>query len=247
MITTALKFLSLGLFIELLLIFGFPYQVKSEVEVREIATPERMIFQENFDPPGDGKPKDTVGAGSRDNLKCSQDEQPIRSLMPKQNYGLTLQEHPTIFVYLPNTSAKQVVLTFQDEAGNYSERVFLAIASRSGIANFKLPDKQPPLAVGKNYQWSLAIVCGETLQPSDPVFRGWVQRVARTAELERQLQQKSVIEQMQWYSKNGYWYDWLEVMVQAKRAQPNDPKVSSQWREMLQLVGLGAIASEVLN
>ena len=245
MITTEiLKLLSLGLFMELLLTFGFPNQVKSEVQVRDISTPEQLIFQENFDPPGDGKPKDTVGAGSRDGLSCPQDEQPIRPLMPKGNYGLTLAEHPAIFVYLPNTSAKQVVLTFQDESGNSSERVFLAIASRSGITSFKLPDQQPSLTVGKNYQWSLAIVCGETLQPSDPVFKGWVQRVARTANLEQQLPQKSVIEQLQWYSKNGYWYDWLELMVQARRTQPNDAKVSSQWREMLQLVGLD---SNVLN
>lgn len=237
----------LSLSIILLLTLGFPAQVKSEVEVRETKTPQQQIFQDNFDPPGDGKPKDTVGAGSRDGLMCSQDEQPIRPLMPKRNYGLTLAEHPTIFVYLPNTSARQVVLTFQDEAGNSYKPLFLAIASRNGIAGFSLPDNQLPLLVGKNYKWSLAVVCGDTLQPSDPVFRGWVQRVARTADLERELQKKSVIEQMQWYAKNGYWYDWLEVMVQVRRTQPNDAKIASQWREMLESVGLGAIASEVLN
>jgi hypothetical protein len=243
--TRVLRFLTLSLFIEFLLICGFTAQVKSEIEVRETTTPERLIYQENFDPPGDGKPKDTVGAGSRSGLKCSQDQQPIRPLMPKLNYSLTLKEHPAIFVYLPNTSAKQVVLMFQDESGSSYKPVFLAIDS-SGIVSFRLPNNQPPLTVGKNYQWLLAIVCGDNLQPSDPVFRGWVQRVASTPE-SRQLQQKSVLEQMQWYGQNGYWYDWLEVMVQARKTQPNDAKISSQWREMLQLVGLDAIASELLN
>lgn len=242
-IANVFKVLILGLYIELILMV-FPAQVKPEVEVKKTTAAEQVIFQENFEPPGDGKPKDTVGAGSRDSLKCSQDEQPIRPLMPKRNYGLTLEEHPTIFIYLPNTLAKQVVLKFQDESGNSYKPMFLAIASHGGIASFKLPDDQPPLTVGKNYQWSLAVVCGETLQPSDPVFRGWVQRVARTADLGRELQQKSLIEQMQWYGKNGYWYDWLKVMLQVRRAQPNDANIIKQWREILESIGLGEIASE---
>jgi len=39
--------LTLSLAIKLLLI-GFPALVKSQVEIRETNTPERMIFQENF-------------------------------------------------------------------------------------------------------------------------------------------------------------------------------------------------------
>lgn len=254
-ITHLFKVLSLSLAIELLSM-GFPAQGKSEVEVREPNTPERLIFQENFDPPGDGKPRDTVGAGSRSGSKCVQDEQQIQPLMPKHNYGLTLAERPAIFMYLPKTSAKQVVLTFQDESGNSFKPVFLSInpedssqsiASRNVVASFRLPDNQPALTVGKNYKWLLAVVCGETLQLNDPIFRGWVQRVARTADLERQLQKKSVIEQMQWYSKNGYWYDLLNLMVQVRWTQPNDVKITNQWQEMLESVGLGAIASEVLN
>ena len=98
--------------------------------------------------------------------------------MPKGNHGLTLAERPTIFVYLLNTSAKQVVLTFQDESGDTFKPVFLEInpegvaeniASRSMIASFRLPDDQPPLTVGKNYQWSLTVICGETLQLNDPI------------------------------------------------------------------------------
>lgn len=242
------KVLSVVLAIEFILMI-FPLQVKSVGEVKETTTPEQLIFQENFDPPGDGKPKDTVGAGSRNGLKCSQDGQSIRSLMPKSNYGLTLQEHPQVFVYLPNTSAKQVVLKFEDESGSSSSQpVFLEIVSHSGIASFRLPANQPPLIVGKNYQWSLAVVCGEMLQPSDPVFQGWVQRVGRTTNLERELKQKSRLEQMQWYGTNGYWYDWLKEMVQL-RQEPGvyDPKIINQWREMLESVGLGAIASDILK
>ncbi len=92
------------------------------------------------------------------------------------------------------------MLTFQDEAGEYDERAFLPITNGAGIVSFTLPAQKSPLAVGKNYQWSLVVVCGETVQPDAPIFRGWVQRVARTSELESELGQKSVIEQAVLYS-----------------------------------------------
>lgn len=240
------KFLTLGLFLKVLLGLGLSAQAQSQLENRSAAPTERIVFDQDFDPPGDGAPKDTSGAGSRDGLKCSQDEQSIRPLMPKRNYGLTLEERPPVFIDLAKTSAKQVVLTFRDEAGKSYERAYLPISDRTGVASFTLPNEKPALAVGKNYQWSLVVVCGETVQPDDPVFRGWVQRVARTPALETELGQKSVIEQAAWYGAKGYWYDLLRVMAQARRSHPDDLKLAALWRELLESVGLRAIASEPL-
>ncbi len=229
------KILTLGLFVELLLTLGLPARAQSELGARSATLPQGPVFQENFDPPGDEQPKDTSGAGSRDGLRCSPDEQPIRSLMPKRNYGLTLEERPSIFLNLPPTSAKQVILMFQDEAGESYETASLPITSNAGIVGFTLPNDKPPLTVGKNYQWYLVVVCGETVQPDDPTFRGWVQRVARTAALERELGQKTPIEQAVWYGAKGYWYDLLQVMRQAMRSHPNDANLTYLWQNLLPL------------
>ena len=240
------KFLTLFISLELGLPLGLPAQAQSSLETRSATLTEQILFDKDFEPPGDKEPKDTSGAGSRDGLKCSQDEQPIRALMPQRNYGLTLEERPSIFIDLSKTSAKQVVLTFQDEAGTSYERAYLPISDRTGIVSLTLPKETQPLAVGKNYQWSLLVVCGETVQPDDPVFKGWVQRVAQTSALAQELEQKSVMEQAQWYGAKGYWYDMLKVIAQARRSHPNDVKLVTLWRELLESVGLGAIASEPL-
>ncbi len=240
------KILTLGISLELLLVLGLSAQAQSQLESKSASLSQQIVFDKDFDPPGDGSPKDTSGAGSRDGLKCSQDEQPIRPLMPQRNYGLTLEERPSIFFDLSKTSAKQVVLTFRDEAGNSYERAYLPITDRTGIVSFTLPKEKPPLTVGKNYQWFLVVVCGETVQPDDPVFKGWVQRVARTSALERELGQKSAIEQAAWYGTKGYWYDLLRVVAQARRSHPNDVNLATMWRELLESEGLGAIASEPL-
>ncbi|MBD2603759.1 hypothetical protein H6G81_04245 [Scytonema hofmannii FACHB-248] len=58
--------------LQILLSLGLTTQVKSELETRSTFLAEKIIFTENFDPPGKGKPKDTFGAGSRGRLKCHQ-------------------------------------------------------------------------------------------------------------------------------------------------------------------------------
>lgn len=244
MTTNRLKIFSLPLSVQFFLPLGLPVGAEPKLSTTSSALAQQIVFQESFDPPGDGEPDDTASAGSRNGLKCSQDEQSIQPLMPKRNYGLTLQERPSIFVYLGNTSARKVLLTFQDEAGQSYERVFLRIGERAGIVSFSLPDDKTALAVGKNYQWSLVVLCGETAKPDDPMFKGWVQRVAKTAELEREIKQKTTIEQAALYGAKGYWYDMLALMVQEQRSHPEDRKLIGLWQNLLESVGLGAIAAQ---
>ncbi len=241
-----LAFLTIGLFLEMLLIPRLPAQAQLELKTQSY-TSQRIIFNEDFEPPTNGGPKDSTGAGSRDGQRCSQNEQQIRALMPKRNYGLTLEERPSIFVDLPKTSAKQVVLAFQDETGKFYQRAVLPITANARIVNFSLPTEKQALVVGKNYQWSLVVVCGQSVQPDDPTLRGWVQRVARIPQLERELRQKSVIEQVMWYGESGYWYDMVKVLAQARQEHPDNVKLNTVWQDLLESVGLGAIRFQPLQ
>ncbi|WP_158054712.1 DUF928 domain-containing protein [Scytonema sp. HK-05] len=206
---------------------------------------KQIVSQENFIPPKQGKPKDTSGAGSRSELKCSQKEGAIRPVMPKENYGLTLEERPTIFIEIPKTSARQVVLMFRDETGEFYERAFLPITDRDGIVGFALPKQKQPLAVGKTYQWSLVVVCGQSVQPDDPVFMGWVHRMPRTSQFESELRQKkTAIEQVIWYGAKGYWYDMVSTIVQARQSNPKDAKLVAVWQDLLDSERMGTLKSK---
>jgi hypothetical protein len=74
------KITTLLISLEILLSLGLSTQVKSELETINTFFPEKMIFTENFDPPGKGKPKDTFGAGSRGRLKCYQEDSSIQGI-----------------------------------------------------------------------------------------------------------------------------------------------------------------------
>lgn len=68
--------------VEILLTLSLPALVQSKT--RSATLPEKLIFQDDFDPPGRGKPKDTFGAGSRNKVECFQEKQPVSRLMMQQ-------------------------------------------------------------------------------------------------------------------------------------------------------------------
>ncbi|MGB3641044.1 MAG: DUF928 domain-containing protein [Rivularia sp. (in: cyanobacteria)] len=226
-----LKFLNLSLLI-LITIYSLPTQAQSRLRNNTNSLSKEIVFQDSFIPPGEPEPKDTKGSGSRDDGKCSPSEQKIKPLMPKRNYGLTLQKLPPVFVRLPKTKARKVMLSFRDEAGKYYQRAFLPITS-NGIVSFSLPEDKTPLKVGKNYQWSLVVVCGNTVQPDDPTFQGWVQRVERTSQVERELTGKSSVEKAKWYASRGYWYEMVAEIQQAQKLEPGNVQLSAILQDLV--------------
>lgn len=200
-------------------------RAESKKENTNTNSDQKIVFLDNFEPPGEGKPKDTGVGGSRDGKRCSAAQRPIRALMPKGNFGLTFQAQPNIYLYLPETSAKQVVLAVQDEAGTEYARTFLPIEINNNIASFALPQTKISLTPGKNYQWKISVICGEYLKPGDPTFSGWVQRV-KSIDTQKQLGEKTANEQIQYLGQHGYWYDLLDAIARNS---------SDNWQQVLEL------------
>ena len=184
---------------------------------------EKIVFRDDFEPPGDDKPKDTGAGGSRDGKRCNADEQPIRALMPRGNFGLTSNAQPNIYLHLPQTSAKQIVLAIQNEAGTEYARAFLPIETNNNVASFALPEDKMSLQPGKNYQWKISVVCGEYLKPGDPIFTGWVQRVEST-DTQKQFGFDMSEEQIRALAEQGYWYDLLDAI-----------SIQNDWQQVLKL------------
>jgi hypothetical protein len=149
-----------------------------------IAQPPYPIYQA-FDPPGSGAPPETHGAGSRDGQRCLNQEQPVRSLMPIER-GVTFSDRPAIAIALPEKSPiRQAVLTFRDEQEQIHAQITLPVTAKQGIARLQLPASAAPLAIGKAYRWSVVMICGETVQPDDPILSGWLQRLPKKLHIAR--------------------------------------------------------------
>ena len=214
----------------------------------------RVLFKP---PPEDKKPEgeQTVGAGSRHGGWCLQDATPanlanspstqssLMSIVPTTNFGLTIAERPILWIYLPETSARQVVLSIREEGGTHHSQTLVPITGAYGVISLQPNPDSPPLEVGKTYQWSVVLVCGEKPTPNDPGIASWVRRVA----LSEPSDQGAALEQAAWYGERGIWYDALGSLAEARRSQSNNQALTSVWTEFLNSEGLEAISTEPLR
>lgn len=203
--------------------------------------------QLTFNPPKNLAPKKSTGGASRDASSCGADmtsstQASVTPLLPKTNIGLTLAQRPTIFVYIPQTKAKKALFNLQDEQGKQYYQTTLSVPSKRGVMAIKLPSSLTPLKTGKNYQWSLVMICTQELEPDSPWVNGWIRRV----EANRSFNHQSDLEVASQLAGMGIWYDSVAALADLRKKQPNNLTVATSWEELLKSVDLNAIANEPL-
>ncbi len=230
--------------------FATPFPAKTIARGR-VSTP-RVLFKP---PAGDRRPDRTVGAGSR-GQQCPQDlasapapgglsrQPPLMALVPPSNVvGWTVAERPTFWVYLPQTSARQVVLSLQKEDASYHSQRIFPVPSTAGIFSLQPPADAPPLKIGEIYQWAVVLVCGERPGPNDPAIAAWVRRVAPSSS----IGQGTALDQASWNGQQGLWYDMLTVLGQELRSKPANSDLTGTWADVLKSEGLEIISLEPLR
>lgn len=231
-----------------------PVQAQTQASAAQFADTSIMPIV-SFEPPDDQKTvDDSRGGASRPTaVKCSQD-QAVSTLMtpltPGSKLGLTVAPRPTFFVYIPATSAPQAHFTLKDDKNRGVYQTLLPINDQGGVVGITLPEDQPPLELGKTYNWSVALICQPT-QTDTPMVRGQVRRVEQKAGqmptyLNSTISQKALLDQAALYGKAGIWYDSVNLLAQLRNAQPSDQALANNWVKLLDSVGLEAIANQPL-
>ena len=191
-----------------------------------------------FSTPGDRAPRDTNSGGSR-----SDTPPPMTAVIPPTKVGRTVSARPTFFVYLPPTLSRVAFFSLQDEQGNPHYQTRLSISGIGGIVSVTLPEDAPGLEMEKNYMWVFAPIQPDgILRPDNYLVTGWVKRVAG----ENNQALSSPIEQATALARAGIWYDTLRVLAAAKILEPNNTTIAKEWQELLEQVGLNAIATQPL-
>ncbi|MEO1429966.1 MAG: DUF928 domain-containing protein [Cyanobacteria bacterium J06633_8] len=200
-----------------------------------------------FTPPVKSAPTGPSTAGSsRDRGSCaigkaSSKNTSIVKLLPKSNIGLTAKERPSIMVYIPATTARKAFFSVQDENFNHHYQATLDLPEEAGIMEIKLPADAPALATGKKYQYSLAVICGEYLEPDDQLISGWIERVESKGNM---LNQEVSVELASELAEKGIWYDAVSTLAELRKSQPSNQYVVNSWQQLLNYVGLDEIAQE---
>ena len=211
-----------------------------------------VLFQP---PPESEQPENTDSAASRNRKPYFQDciaiqdqefsatNQTMTPIVPNENYGLTLEERPTFWVYLPQTSAQQVILSVKEEGVTPHWQQLIETKKEGGIIGIKLADDAPILKAGKNYQWAVILVCENRPNPNDPVVTSWIKRIDKSQIEKGDLSTTATeLEKAANYARQGIWYDALNILIALKESSIDNWQ--DIWLKYLQSGGLDKIANE---
>jgi hypothetical protein len=197
--------------------------------------------------PGKGTPRRAAGGASRvgrydlnapDNAPTSNGPAALVAMLPQSYSGTTVAAHPTIMVYLPDSTANTAVFSLKDESGTMVYQQQLAVSGKAGLVMIALPANAPALTLNQNYQWYMALQVDGELNPSTPYVDGWIQRIAPSTALAAALQQPDQLKRAELLGNNGIWYDCVAELAALRASQPNQPELAKQWTELLESVGL---------
>jgi hypothetical protein len=236
-------------------------QLSANTIARARASATKVLFKP---PANDRRPLRTVGAGSRGG-QCPQDlastpapngvSKPLQlmALVPPSNAELkaakltvaelTVAERPTFWMYMPQTSAQQVVLSLKTEDASYHGQWTFPVPTTAGIFSLQVPADAPPLKIGQPYQWAVVLVCGERPNPNDPSIAAWVQRVSPP----QTVAPSTALDRASWNGERGLWYDMLTALGQELRAKPSSTDLSGVWADILKAEGLDMVAMEPIQ
>lgn len=193
-------------------------------------------------PPGQGVPKGTAGGGTRPIQQCSQqpnNQEPLLALAPTRFLGLTSQENPAVWVYVPKTTARTLEFSLftSDRDGVY--QVQLPV-SAPGLLKITVP-KVAALKTGKPYYWTAALICNPQQRTNDWVVAGWIRQQPFSPDLQRQVAAATPEQRVKLYAQADFWYEALNAYLDLQQTQPNTPNLSLLWTDLLKTAGLSAV------
>jgi hypothetical protein len=200
------------------------------------------------------------GGGTRSNCAPKPATESLMAIMPKDAYGTTVESNPTFWFYLPaywfvpsaatsTTELKQVkrgVFMLLDDRGKpmLKQAITVDVPEQSSLARFQLPQDQAlwvegrSLEVGKRYNWFFSVVCDAKQPARNPTVSGWVERVAKPADIDEQLQKVSAADRYTVYVQNDNWFESLTSLAENRQTAPKS------WEALFNQLGLAQKANE---
>jgi hypothetical protein len=212
-----------------------------------LSAPILLSQNVNFKPPDVTAPDNRQGATHRGDT-CPP-ELSIIPLIPPSNRALTVAESPTFFAYISQASTPvEFTLQTKDTEGTKIYQTTFTV-DKPGIVGVSIPadgDNKKSIEVGKEYQWSFAVVCNPEDRSGDYYVEGFVQRIEPKPSLKSDLAKPEPMARAIAYAKNEIWYDTVTAVAELLREAPDDAVLTAEWRQLLQSQRLEEIADRPL-
>ena len=194
-----------------------------------------------FVPPADdAAPQQTRGGATRGRCQAT-------SLMPRGGTGATTKDRASLYVHLakhPEARLSKAILMLKndaDESEQYDAIVELpeaSLTSSGGIVEIEMPESMPALEIGKQYSWSLIMICDDLpVRPDSPVVGGGIKRVAPPAGT-ASLDGMTPVALAAVYGESGLWYDLISTLVSAQPGSADYAQLNGALKQILIEAGM---------
>jgi hypothetical protein len=264
-------FTKIGLILGSIGVFSiFTYDLLIPVKIAEAIA--AAVFKFKLPPPPNrGIAGNRVGGASRISSKDPTNEgtnsdRHLTALVPEYRnsaepgitkvWGLTTNEHPTLYFYIPyaRNSISHIDFIIADGDNLEHQTVYrnaIPAPKHPGVINFSLPQTSAPLAIDKLYQWELKLTMNRQLEKKISV-KGWIQRSGLNSDridsteqkLRQRIERESLNIQAAFYAENGFWYDALAALAELRIQRPKDLAIIEDWNNILKSVNLSKLANK---
>lgn len=216
-----------------------------------VAPAKAQRRQENTQSANFGLPthrRDGGSRGSQDSCVASANNQNLMALIPERTVGVSASTSPKLFFYVPELKNQSILeFVLRNEADKLVYEAFLSTEG-DGIMSVEIPSdlKANSLEADQNYHWYLSMICDGQQRSRDIVVEGWMRQEAIDVATQEKLTTASLIEKVEVYRSQGFWYDALSTLAENPDSVAKENIVSQKWSEMLASVGLADLASEPL-
>lgn len=248
------RVLAIALTVALMLGFAANLPARVQAQLQPDSLSSKLPNQWEFTAPrgpGNPIPLNRQGGATRTN-DCIEIGHSLMALVP-ESVGTTAAEYPTIYWYMPKTSASTVEFALRDENQQtvYSTKFALAKSDKGmvldtpRIMSLTLPafSNLSPLKIGQEYQWSLVLTCNP-LDFVKPFVEGRIKRVEADPNLERRISQATPQERVALYAEARLWYETVATLVELQRDRPNSQELKDAINKLLTSVELNTIATQ---
>ncbi len=237
------------------LVVNIPTGVQAQLKSDSLSS--KLPNQWEFKAPRseDPLPDNRQGGATRGD-DCIQGNNSLVALVPVSG-GVTTAEYPTIYWYMPKTSASAMEFVLRDanQQTVYSTKYALAksekgvVVDTPKIMSLTLPafTNISPLKIGQEYQWSLVLVCNPADLSAQPFVEGKIKRVETNPTLAGLLNKATQRERVALYAEARIWYEALSTLVELQRDRPNSREFGEAMNKLLASVGLETIAPKLIN
>lgn len=259
----SLRIILLTAILAMALTIGFGANLSAQVPKQSRPTSAlsgKLPNRWNFTPPNRGISVNRQGGATRGNPCIEPQDAKVTALVPNQGVGATAAPYPTVFWYMPKSSASEVELRVQDakQYDIYSTKYTLAksadgvVVGSPGIMSFSLPAfaNLSPLEVGQEYDWHVTVICPpDSSEYSDNsnniVASGRIVPVRPDLTLAQRIQQATPQDRVALYANAGLWYETVATLVELRRDRPNDTELTQAWNKLLNSIGLDSTFKEL--